>query len=64
MKEPKVRYEKGNTQKNEKEIILHKFEVNIDYCPEELCSLELEIEYSMCSAFVVLQPLFSRNTVG
>ena len=29
-----------------------KFEVNIDHCPEVWCSFELEIEYSICTAFV------------
>ena len=28
-----------------------KFEVNIDHCPEEWCSFEFEIEYSICTAF-------------
>ena len=32
-------------------ILRRKFEVNIDHCPEEWCSFEFEIEYSICTAF-------------
>ena len=43
-------------------------EVTIHHCPEVWCSFELEIEYSICSAFgsafVAFIVFIHRNTVG
>ena len=41
-----------------------KFEVTIHHCPEVWCSFELEIEYSICTAFVVFIVFIHRNAVG
>ena len=41
-----------------------KFEVTIHHCPEVWCSFEVEIEYSICSAFVAFIVFIRRNTVG
>ena len=47
-----------------KEIILQRFEVNIDHCPEEMCSLSWKLNTAFALLLLPLQPLSSRNTVG
>ena len=41
-----------------------KFEITIHHCPEVWCSFAVEIEYSICSAFVAFIVFIRRNTVG
>ena len=41
-----------------------KFDVTIHHCQEVWCSFELEIEYSICTAFVAFIVFIRRNTVG
>ena len=40
-----------------------KVEVTIHHCPEVWCSFELEVEYSICTAFVAFIVFIHRNTV-